>query len=229
MRQAMLDKIDEIQDAELGNVTGDDVVDLMRSAISSIPTEFNSRSLGVSSTTQGTLDRPLSFTADYDAEGMPHFSVRMLLPDFSTFTRSTRDDDVSFNSLNDIPALGWKGVEMREESGLFNETIEVFSDVENNEDTDYLAMGFWLRESTEKTTTPVDYRLHFGAGGNDPFVGDNLADLTGTATYQGPATGLHMKQDAAGVPVFDYFNATASLTAEFDDSTDLGDISGSIT
>ena len=68
------------------------------------------------------------------------------------------------------------------------------------------------------------------AGGNDPFESNNLAGLAGTATYEGPATGLHMKKDNADAePAFDSFNATASLTAEFGDASVLGSIFGTIT
>ncbi len=74
------------------------------------------------------------------------------------------------------------------------------------------------------------YTLGAAAGGNDPFENGNLAALTGTATYSGPATGVHMmKADANADPVFDYFDATAELTANFGDATALGTVSGTIT
>ena len=61
-------------------------------------------------------------------------------------------------------------------------------------------------------------------------VAESAAGLTGTATYEGPATGLYMlKANAAAEPELDYFNAQASLTANFGDASALGSVSGTIT
>ena len=222
MRQVMLDKINEIQGVELGHIDRDDVVDHIEEAASSDPRGLSSGSLNVSSTTQSSVyGRRVAVVADHDADGTLHFSAQFYSDNSSTFTRSsTRDQIVSFNRLNGIPAEGWKGVEIREESGNWNDYVDLFSDIEESGDTDYLALGFWMRERREKIDTPFNYNYRFEvfAGGNDAFESSNLARLTGSATYEGPATGLHMKQNAAGVPVFDYFNATANLTADFSDS-----------
>ncbi len=90
-------------------------------------------------------------------------------------------------------------------------------------------MGYWLDVRKEPITRESNYGLRVAAGGSDGFEPGNVAGLAGTATYEGPATGLHMKRtDAAAAPVFDYFTAKASLTADFGDANALGAVSGTI-
>ncbi len=96
--------------------------------------------------------------------------------------------------MEGIPAAGWKGVEFQGESTFWHEYVDLFSDIENNEDSDYLVLGLWLRERKERSTDPErsDYNWLVAASGNDLFELSNVAGLTGTATYEGPATGLYM-------------------------------------
>jgi len=93
-------------------------------------------------------------------------------------------------------------------------------------DTDYLAWGVWLSVPDDATTAATAGAF---ASGNMVFTVN--AELKGTASYNGVANGMY----AAGGMV-EYFDADASLTANFggnvaggDDNTLLGAVTGSIT
>ena len=106
----------------------------------------------------------------------------------------------------------------------------VYSDIQGNADTDYMANGIWLVGFKDDDGIYTGFRFGTAASGNDPYSANNLAGLTGSATYQGPATGMYMsKASSSAAPSFDYFDATARLTANFGDGTALGSVSGSIT
>ena len=235
-RELMLGKINEIQATEGANNSDDHVVtDILRAAANQ-PRGLTSRTLGVASTSQNSgtssdvTNARASIVADYDAEGMLQIAFRRLPNSGGASTISTTDQDASVNRIEGIPAAGWEGVELRGESTSWYFYVDVFSDIEDNADSDYLFMGYWLRERKEKSDTSSNYSFGIVAGGNDPFVRAHVAGLTGTATYEGPATGLYMlKANATAAPEFDYFNAKASLTADFADATALGSVSGTIT
>ena len=223
-RQGMLDKINEIQEMERAKNSSDDVaVEILR-ASDSTPRGLTSLSLGVDSTTQSsprvvdgqTIRRVrASFLAEYDADGLPQFSSRLLLPDGTVWIRTT-DQGASLERLEGVPAEDWKGVELTGESNTYIHYGDLFSDIENSADTDYLAMGYWLSERKEKSSTDPNYALMIGAGGSDPFVPEDVVGLTGTATYEGHATGLHTKKEnATADPVIDYFTAKSEPYGHF--------------
>ena len=237
-RELMLSRINEIQATEGANNSDDDVVtDILRAATNRAR-GLTSSALGptVSSTSQNSgtssdvTNARASIVAEYDADGMLHFTFRRRPNSGGSTIISTTDQDASVNRIEGIPAAGWKGVELRGESTSRYFYIDAFSDIENNEDNDYLVMGYWLRVRKEKSDTSSNYSLGIVAGGNDPFVRAHVVGLAGTATYEGSATGLYMmKANAAAAPEFDYFNAKASLTADFADASALGSVSGTIT
>jgi hypothetical protein len=239
-RQGMLDKINKFQETERSNNSNDDVVRDILLVGTQRPRGLTSGSLGVNSTTQSSFIGDgvqttvrLSFLAEYDTDGILQFSVRSLNNEDSTFTINTTDQGASFKRLEGVPAEDWEGVELTIEmieTNTHRHYVDLFSDVENSADTDYLAMGYWLREKKERSSTVSNYSLVIGAGGSDPFVPGNVVGLTGTATYEGHATGLHTKKEnAAADPVIDYFTAKASLTAVFGDANAMGTVSGAIT
>ena len=239
-RELMLNKINEIQATERANNSDDDVATNILRTAANQPRASTSSALGptVSSTSQSsnatseiTIDRTF-FVAEYDADGMLHFSMRRHRNTGNVTIRSTKDQGATVNRVEGIPAAGWKGVEFQGESISWHHYVDLFSDIENNENSDYLVLGFWLRERKERSTDPErsNYGWLVAASGNDPFEPSNVAGLTGTATYEGPATGLYMlKANAAAEPELDYFNAQASLTANFGDASALGSVSGTIT
>lgn len=88
-------------------------------------------------------------------------------------------------------------------------------------DEDYLVFGVWLNSPARLPSAGAF------ASGNRSFDvgldGVTLRALTGTATYRGPATGMH-SADGAIRP----FDATATLTANFGEAAPFGTISGRI-
>lgn len=85
------------------------------------------------------------------------------------------------------------------------------------EDTDYLSGGIWLFVPTNATSTD-DYAFGAFGDGSDPFRETALPALTGTASYDGQATGIYSAREPDGTEV-GYFNADAFLTANFDNDT----------
>ena len=113
----------------------------------------------------------------------------------------------------------WKGVEhfFRPASG--GRYYSVFhSDIENNDDSDYLALGYWAW-----TPGPGGTRSPFvgaAASGNDPFQVELVAAVAGRATYAGAATGLYAGGEAPSA--FRGFGAGVKLTADFDENSIVG-------
>ena len=168
--------------------------------------------------------------ARYNSDGELHFAGYRTMPGGIAQVANTEDEEASFNRLENTPAAGWGGVEFTGNYDSYLIYAEAFSDIENDADTDYLVMGYWVT-ATQNTTevTGID-QVGVAGSGSDPFEANNLAGLTGTATYEGPATGLHMtKENPAANPAFDYFNAKASLAADFSDASAPGSISGTVT
>ena len=117
------------------------------------------------------------------------------------------------------PVVGsprWKGVEYLSVDALrrWNYSI-LFSDIEDADDTDYLAGGFsiWMPDLED----PADTRIPMfaaSASGSDPFQVGNVEGLEGDAVYEGDAAGIYVSKITA--PALRYFNADVRLTADFD-------------
>ena len=176
-----------------------------------------------------TADRWV-FMAEYGGNGQLFFT-RIRETSTRTFTSHSNDSDVTFNRLDDSPSPGWKGVETETDYPTGLVYWDAFSDIENAQDADYLTLGYWLIVFRDSNTGQLSgTALGVSGGGSDGFISANLAGLTGTASYEGPATGVVMSRTSTNVaPEIDYFNAKASLTADFGDATALGSVSGSIT
>ncbi len=190
----------------------------------------------MSSTTQsshilgGRVSDLSYFLAEREVNGDLQFTFKRKTGSIVT-ALSTTDEDASSRRVDD-PASGWKGIEVHhdETNGVFN--WDAYTDSRGNSDSDYLSLGSWLfiyKDSNDGSYTG-SYALGVAAGGNDPFDNGNLAGLTGTASYRGPASGLHMtKASASADPEFDYFDARADLAVDFGDTTAPGTVSGTIT
>ena len=91
---------------------------------------------------------------------------------------------------------------------------------------DYLARGTWVYVPDDATRLD-DYEYGAFADGSDPFVQDNLAGLTGTASYVGEdtASGVYATRDRQKNYFFD---ADVSLTADFGAGLELGTVHGRI-
>ena len=94
-------------------------------------------------------------------------------------------------------------------------------------DADYLAGGVWLIVPDDATSAS-DYVFGAFADGSDPFLQNNLMAVTGTATYEGDATGVYSGTEADSTTI-GYFDGGVELIADFGGGNDLGTISGSIT
>ena len=91
-------------------------------------------------------------------------------------------------------------------------------------DADYLSLGLWVYEPNGETdVTAWEYGVF--ADGADPFHAEMLRGVTGSATYRGAATGVAVD---SGEPEETYWQAEATLTAEFGTSSELGTIGGTI-
>jgi hypothetical protein len=77
------------------------------------------------------------------------------------------------------------------------------------EDTSYLAFGVWLEETVVAGGTNT-YRFGSFADGGSPLTSVVPANVTGTATYNGSAAGVRSTPSRV-----DFFNADATLTADF--------------
>ena len=86
-------------------------------------------------------------------------------------------------------------------------------------DTEYQHFGWWLRKAD------TGYTVHVFSGSMGDAITD-LGELTGTATYTGPAAGKYSIYDAG--PKGGHFTAEVELKAKFGDGTDVGTISGMV-
>ena len=80
--------------------------------------------------------------------------------------------------------------------------VDVYTDYEGEDDTDYLAGGIWVY-APDDASSLEDYEYGAFADGNDPFEQDNLAGLTGSATFEGGATGVYADVDEGRNYFFD--------------------------
>ena len=89
-------------------------------------------------------------------------------------------------------------------------------------DTTWLAFGVWLTETVVVDGTNTYAFGAFAGGGDAVEAADNIAQVTGDATYNGKAAGVHSTATAV-----DFFHADATLDAKF--GTGAADAFGTIT
>ena len=143
---------------------------------------------------------------------------------------------------SNIPELagGWSGVALSRSDPTSELTIHanVYSDIEademNVEDQDYMVLGVWL-EVPDDIVDGNASRIGVFVSGSDLFINSNIAGLSGSATYSGPAIGIYEERIAGSDDDIRIgsFVATAELDADFD-SVGLGagpggEISGTVT
>ena len=99
-------------------------------------------------------------------------------------------------------------------------------------DAEYFWFGWWMREPFETTPNAVNAVFDYAAnyGGTNPVT--NVADATGSATYEGAAIGYYGVYDIEAAEDdrsrAGRFQAKATLIADFD-AVDEGTLRGSIT
>ena len=115
------------------------------------------------------------------------------------------------------------------------EAREAVAAVAAAENAEYLAFGVWLQEDGDGNGTADDPAFGAFQGGGSAVTTDTYggAPVTGTATYNGAATGVYTAGDSV-----DYFQGDATLTANFGapgtatdpeaDDDELGTITGRI-
>ena len=158
-----------------------------------------------------------AINARYEEDGGLVFG-RTDLSSLSPVTLTTSGESVAPGYSGALALTGrfdWAGIEHLEidASKVWNYSI-LISDIEGNEDADYMAGGLWA--SFPDLDNPAETRgpsFAAAAGGNDPFHGANMETLTGRATYQGDAFGLYAS--TRPTPAFRYFSAEVRLTADF--------------
>ena len=131
---------------------------------------------------------------------------------------------------SNIPELdGWTGAALSRSDSASGLTIHanVYSDITEQADADYLVLGAWLAvpdEVTESTSL-----VGVLADGSDPFENSNITALTGSATYSGPAIGIYEQRTAGSSEDvrIGSFVAAAELDVDFDSAR--ATVSGSIT
>ena len=101
----------------------------------------------------------------------------------------------------------------------------VFSEVMEVPTANYLNFGNWLFVPGDVTDTDA---FDFGvfAGGDDPFMVDNLQGLAGTAEYEGESVGMYA--ETADEATISRFNAKVTLVADFGTADDFGSIVGRV-
>ena len=86
----------------------------------------------------------------------------------------------------------------------------------------YVSFGNWLFVPEDVANVDaVDFGVF--AGGDDPFMVNNLQGLTGTANYAGEAAGMY-----AEAATLSSFEAKVALTADFGTADDFGAIAGRV-
>lgn len=116
--------------------------------------------------------------------------------------------------------------------------VEYFSDFqkssENDPDTDYMVFGYWMHVP-EDAEYQNDVIVGVFADGGDPFAGERLNSLEGTATYVGDAGGVYRETRVGGASDGHllrsaHFSGKATLNANFGfGNAGNGSIEGQIT
>ena len=171
-------------------------------------------------------------TKDFPADevSMPDDDVMDQPDDMVRFSGYFAGGSGEFRCIGDACTVQYTGQNYLLEGGAWT-----FRTSENRKvtvpDKQYMYFGWWRRQTIDNGIDDgkFAYGQFRGTEGATPN-GQGLSGLEGTAVYEGPAIGQYAIY-APLSPVSNHgsFNATARLTANFDDATKHGDISGSIT
>ncbi|MCY3874218.1 MAG: hypothetical protein OXF88_07995 [Rhodobacteraceae bacterium] len=159
----------------------------------------------------------ITVTASYNDDGTISYVVRSTVGDW---TFNSGDPGTGVSVLSRRKAEGWNAISLLLETDAGRRWVDVYTDIEPptgdppTPDTDYLSGGIWVYVP-KKATAFSEYEFGVFVHGSDPFDNDNLAGLTGTAKYEGDASGLYSDP---GSDSNAFFSAMAELTANFEDS-----------
>ena len=127
---------------------------------------------------------------------------------------------ISLEDFTDLPTWGFPdlggGWTVRALKTPSSERLIVYSH------PDHLRFGWWLTAPEN----PEHIRFDTFTSGENPLPSGGVVALTGTATYEGPATGLYVERSSGtGDAEKGVFAATVTLTADFDAA---GTIAGAV-
>lgn len=222
-----------VQNAGTGGLTG------VGRAAKSTPTAgsvMQSSNTDVAGVTRDTI----SATAGYDAQRQFTFS--------GTYDDgSGGDPEIRIGTANDLEARipgieicercatkpdgtasNWQAAFLLQQVTNGQVAVFAYSDIEDADDTDYMAGGLWLHVPSSASSVD-DVTFGAFADASDPFTSQNVERLTGTARYQGDAAGIYTakaSRDAAAN--IGGFNADVELTASFGSASELGTVSGRV-
>ena len=135
-------------------------------------------------------------------------------PQFQMYDAEGSLTNVFYRSVPTPIGGGYDGYRFEGQTEQSRKTHVVLYTDKRFRKVNYLTYGVWL---TVPVVTTDMHPVGAYASGGDPFMG-NVENLTGEATYKGPAVGIYgeravdSKTSAVGS-----FTADASLTANFDD------------
>lgn len=159
-------------------------------------------------------------TATYGSGGS-NFSIRNGIQwsiDMSNGNPTRSPSETAFGKV-------WQTAVLSKNIGSGTLYVRATTDIASADDTDYLSRGYWLIVPNSASSP---YQFGAFADGSDPFVDSKLMSLTGTATYNGGASGLYYATEGGSTEI-GVFEAAVRLTANFDNATGLGTISGQVT
>ena len=186
----------------------------------------NPGSVTQSSTGDGATTDSVSVMVERGADGTMSYTVRE--------AGGWSVDRDSARVLAEPSGENWKGIEFHQAPGggkgsgtgpgLYVDVYVATDTEEFRPDADYLAGGIWVRVPADAASV-ADYEFGAFMDGSDPFRRDNLAGLTGTATYEGTADAVYSHQ---GMNRNYLVEADVGLTADFGDASSLGSIRGTV-
>ncbi len=207
-----------VRDSLVDFVVREGPAEVVKSANSApIPGSVTQSSAGdtVQATVSGSSSSGFPDTVDVTING-----IRQNPNDYTIYSTATiRSDHATYHS-----GIYYSGEDFDNDPSTDTWLVgEITTDWEGSGDTDYLVGGIWAVVPKK----PADrHLLNIGVfiDGNDKFIQNNLAGLSGTADYVGDASGVYADSEGAA-----FVAGTARLTADFNDSSQLGTIGGTVT
>ena len=202
----------------------------------------------------GSQDRDsMRVRVGHNAAGQVSYSLNyreQLNPKSPTDTyKWTLDSEAAGANVRRLGSGGRQGALLRREDSAGSLWAAVATDISGRGDTDWLATGVWAYRPADGAGSGTgnrdwqfvhwpdsrshpgwsEYRFGVFADGGDPFRASDLAELTGTATYEGGASGVYGRdRKAFPAPSYeehpgviypewlvDVFTADATLTVDF--------------
>ena len=143
-----------------------------------------------------------------------------------SLTGTIGGQSLDFEGSGDASSEGLSQAMISRPAGSGTLHVGIRTNIAAGGDTDWLAGGIWVY-LPDDVSDIGDVSFGAFANGGYPFPQDNIAGLTGTATYQGDAAGVYLDPSPEeGGPSL--FNARTTLTVDFGNDATLGTIRGTI-